>query len=239
MDTIKIEKKNVKMIAHRGLSGLEKENTHLAFVAAGNKSYFGIETDVHLTKDGIFVISHDFNTERVTGVGLNIKDTLFSDLRNLSIYDFDSNISKPYIKFPTLKEYLEICKKYEKHCIIEVKPEFNGEEINKLLEEVNSVNELKNTTFISFNLENLKKIREINPTIPLQYLSSTYNDDLLNICKTNNLDIDIYYKELTIDAMKKFKDNNIKVNAWTVNSESVAIDLVSWGIDYITTNILE
>lgn len=239
MDTIKIEKKNVKMIAHRGLSGLEKENTHLAFVAAGNKSYFGIETDVHLTKDGIFVISHDFNTERVTGVNLNIKDTLFSDLRNLSIYDFDSNINKPYIKFPTLKEYLEICKKYEKHCIIEVKPEFNSEEINKLLEEVNSVNELKNTTFISFNLENLKKIREINPTIPLQYLSSTYNDDLLNICKTNNLDIDIYYKELTIDAMKKFKENNIKVNAWTVNNKDDAIDLVSWGIDYITTNILE
>jgi glycerophosphoryl diester phosphodiesterase len=38
MNTIKFENKgNIKMIAHRGLSGLEKENTCPAFVAAGVK----------------------------------------------------------------------------------------------------------------------------------------------------------------------------------------------------------
>ena len=56
METLKIEKNNVKMIAHRGLSGLEKENTAVAFVAAGNKSFYGIETDIHLTKDNVFVV---------------------------------------------------------------------------------------------------------------------------------------------------------------------------------------
>lgn len=239
MNTIKIEKKNVKMIAHRGLSGLEKENTHLAFIASGNKTYFGIETDVHLTKDNVFVICHDFNTERVSGVNINIKDVTFSELQKICLYDFNSNITKPYIKIPTLKEYLEICKKYEKHCIIEIKPELTTDEIGKLLEEVNSVTKLNNTTFISFSLENLKKIREINPTISLQYLSSTYNDNLIDICKTNNLDIDIYYKELNLDNMKKFKENSIKVNAWTVNNQEDALELVNLDIDYITTNILE
>ena len=34
MDTIKVNRKDVKMIAHRGLSGLERENTNAAFVAA-------------------------------------------------------------------------------------------------------------------------------------------------------------------------------------------------------------
>ena len=38
MDTIKFKKKKVKMIAHRGLSGLEKENTCAAFIAAGNRT---------------------------------------------------------------------------------------------------------------------------------------------------------------------------------------------------------
>lgn len=52
MDTIKIDKNNVKLIAHRGVSGIERENTAAAFVAAGNRSYYGIETDVHVTKDG-------------------------------------------------------------------------------------------------------------------------------------------------------------------------------------------
>ena len=40
MDTIKIDKNNVKLIAHRGVSGIERENTAAAFVAAGNRSYY-------------------------------------------------------------------------------------------------------------------------------------------------------------------------------------------------------
>ena len=44
MNTIKFEKGNVGVVAHRGLSGIERENTASAFVAAGNRSYYGIET---------------------------------------------------------------------------------------------------------------------------------------------------------------------------------------------------
>lgn len=51
MDTRKFKKNSVKVIAHRGLSGIERENTNAAFVAAGNRSYYGIETDVRRTAD--------------------------------------------------------------------------------------------------------------------------------------------------------------------------------------------
>ena len=44
MNTTAIDKKGCRLVAHRGVSGLEKENTCAAFVAAGVKSYFGIET---------------------------------------------------------------------------------------------------------------------------------------------------------------------------------------------------
>ena len=67
MNTIKIDKKQTKLIAHRGLSGIEVENTNAAFVAAGNRSYYGIETDIHRTSDGNFVIGHDDNYERLSG----------------------------------------------------------------------------------------------------------------------------------------------------------------------------
>ena len=39
MDTIRIEKGSTRMVAHRGVSGLEKENTMAAFGADGNRSY--------------------------------------------------------------------------------------------------------------------------------------------------------------------------------------------------------
>ena len=67
MDTIKINKGNALMVAHRGLSGLERENTASAFVAAGNRSYFGMETDVRVTADGNFILLHDNDTVRCGG----------------------------------------------------------------------------------------------------------------------------------------------------------------------------
>jgi len=42
----------VKLIAHRGFNRYETENTCAAFVAAGNRSHFGIETDIHVTATG-------------------------------------------------------------------------------------------------------------------------------------------------------------------------------------------
>jgi glycerophosphoryl diester phosphodiesterase len=67
MDTIKINKGNAQIVAHRGLSGLERENTASAFVAAGNRSYFGIETDVRVTADGNFILLHDDDAVRCGG----------------------------------------------------------------------------------------------------------------------------------------------------------------------------
>ena len=53
MDTIKIEKKQVRMVAHAGLFGLETANTNAGFIAAGNRSYWGVECDVRVAKDGV------------------------------------------------------------------------------------------------------------------------------------------------------------------------------------------
>ena len=70
MDTIKINKNSTLLVAHRGLSGIETENTNAAFVAAGNRSYYGIETDIHRTTDGRFVVCHDDNLLRVADVDI-------------------------------------------------------------------------------------------------------------------------------------------------------------------------
>ena len=62
MDTLKMKHNGtVRMIAHRGVCGLERENTAAAFVAAGNRSYFRIETDIHETADGKFIIPDDID----------------------------------------------------------------------------------------------------------------------------------------------------------------------------------
>ncbi len=71
MNTVKINNGRTKMIAHRGVCGLERENTYPAFIAAGNRSYYGIETDIQVMKDGNFVAMHDDNLWRVSGGASN------------------------------------------------------------------------------------------------------------------------------------------------------------------------
>ena len=87
MDTVKFDKKDVKVIAHRGLSGIETENTNSAFVAAGNRSYWVIETDVHKTVDGVYVIFHDDNTGRMTNKNLVVEEVTYKKLCKLTLND--------------------------------------------------------------------------------------------------------------------------------------------------------
>ena len=139
MDTIKFDKKNTLVIAHRGLSGLEKENTNSAFVAAGNRSYYGIETDIHRTADGHFVVMHDDNLKRVAGEGISVNDVSLKTLQSVVFLDVDNTKDRIDLRPATLENYISICKKYEKHSVLELKDDFTDEEIAKSVAELPQV----------------------------------------------------------------------------------------------------
>ena len=52
---------NIPMIAHKGYHVKEVENTYDAFVEAGKRSFYGIETDIYMTKDSYWICNHDNN----------------------------------------------------------------------------------------------------------------------------------------------------------------------------------
>ena len=134
MNTVKFNKKNTLVIAHRGLSGIEKENTNAAFVAAGNRSYYGIETDVHITLDGKYVVFHDDTTGRVAVDNMEVEKTTFDCLRSLLLTDIDGVKGRSDIRIPTLQEYISICKKYEKIAVLELKNAFTEEQIYEIVD---------------------------------------------------------------------------------------------------------
>lgn len=239
MDTIKFNKKSTLVVAHRGLSGLEKENTNAAFVAAGNRSYYGIETDVHKTLDGKYVVFHDDTTGRVAIDDMEVEKTTFDCLRSLLLTDIDGKKGRSDIRIPTLQEYILICKKYEKVAVLELKNAFTEEEIYEIAEIITELGYLENVTFISFCLENLVFLRKKYPNQPAQYLVDDYSDDLIGILKEHKLDLDIKYTSLTAENIKALHDAGIKVNCWTCNDTQSGEQLADWGIDYITSNILE
>ena len=130
MDTIKINFKNI--VAHRGQSGLERENTASAFVAAGNRRNVGIETDVHVTADGKYIIIHNDDTEQVTGVKMSVEGSSFDELRALRVIDMDGTRDRADLMLPTVNDYIRICKRYDKHCVFELKNAFTKQQIAEI-----------------------------------------------------------------------------------------------------------
>ncbi|MCI6039039.1 MAG: glycerophosphodiester phosphodiesterase, partial [Clostridiales bacterium] len=56
----------MKVYAHRGASAQYPENTMLAFEKAVEMGVDGIETDVHLSRDGQLVLCHDETIDGTT-----------------------------------------------------------------------------------------------------------------------------------------------------------------------------
>lgn len=237
-DTLKLQVHNTRMIAHRGLSGLEPENTNAAFVAAGNRNYYGIETDIHRTIDGHFVIYHDDSTLRLTGVDWRIEDHTLEELRSLVIKD-KNGCTRGDLVIPTLDEYIRICKNYGKHSVVELKNHFEVDDIRRIIEVIQREEWLKQTTFISFDLDNLIAIREMLPQQTIQYLVRAVDPNITEILLKYSFDIDACYADLTPEQVQFLHKAGCKVNVWTVNSVEDGNRMVEMGVDFITTDILE
>jgi glycerophosphoryl diester phosphodiesterase len=90
-------------IAHRGLHDRTRgrpENTLAAFDAAA-AGHYGIECDVHISADGIPILFHDDDLERLTGEQGSVRDRTAAELGDLRI-----DGSREWI--PTLDEMLDL-----------------------------------------------------------------------------------------------------------------------------------
>lgn len=235
------------MVAHRGLSGLEKENTHAAFIAAGNRSYWGIETDIHHTLDNKYVCIHDASTARVGIDDINVELCTFDTVRSLLLCEKNGEKGRTDIRIPSLEEYVRICKHYGKVCVLELKGTFEIEHLKDVMAILEKEGWQDQTVIIAFGLENLIRLREVAPNQPAQYLTSgkTFAEDpssvekMYEILNTYNLDLDIYHKALTPEMSARVHADGHVVNVWTVDTTEDAEAAVNCGIEYMTSNILE
>ena len=239
MNTIKFDKKNTLVVAHRGLSGIERENTNAAFVAAANRSYYGIETDFRRTADGKFIISHDQSLKRVSGEDINVEAVSLAVAQSVVHFDKDDTKNRADLRAPSLENYISICKKYEKQCVLELKSTFTEEETAAYIELIRGIGYLEKVTFISFIYENLEKIRAYYPEADVQFLFSELTDEIAEKVKRDRFDVDAYFKTLTKEAIDDFHKAGLKVNCWTVGTAEDGEKMAAWGVDFITSNILE
>ncbi len=227
----------IKLTAHRGFSGVAPENTLVAFEKAGEYGFYAAECDVHLTKDGVWVIYHDDNIFRLTNGFKNIEEATYEELQE---YVIDNGVNVDYYpnqKIPTLEEYLIICKDMKIIPQIEIK---NGskEKLQEILDLLEKYELKENAIIISCKSEMIKKVRELDEKIELWYLVEEITEENINECKDNNYKLAFNHKKNDEEIIKKAIGQGLTLCAWTVDDLTVLEELYNLGVKYITTNAI-
>ena len=205
-------------LIHRGLVNKKlKENLLASFKQSFNKG-FGIETDIHATKDKQFVCFHDFTLKRTFNISKSIKNLNYQRIKEIS----KSNKAE----IPLLSDLLKLSKK-RFFLFIEIKPLFTKDLLKKLITETKAYSKC---VFISFKHKNIYDILKIKKqakvglsfgnnisakTIINQSKNKNINCIVLDRCFLENKKIKKLKKEkyfYTIKTKKdflKYQDNNL------------------------------
>jgi glycerophosphoryl diester phosphodiesterase len=147
-----------RIIGHRGAAGEALENTMASFKKAIADGARIVEFDVHTTSDGVFVICHDDNLERVAPpetAAKRIKDIHSAELAQVLLRNGEP--------VPLLSEVLQLLRKHNVAAVVEAKAITSPEQFCRLLDEYRDMQ----LVVASFNHGLLEKIRALRPELAI------------------------------------------------------------------------
>lgn len=225
----------MKELAHRGYSALYPENTMEAFIQAYYKGFDGVETDVHMTRDGHLVLIHDEKINRTSDGKGYVKDMTLSELRQ---YNFCYEKSERY-PIPTLKELLEFIQDKDFLVNIELKTDvihYEGieEKVYQMVKDYGVENQIY---YSSFYLPSVLKIMQLDPEAYVGYLmEKNYKKKTLELYTNHIQAYHPRYNYLNEKRIKELKENDICIGTWTVPSRKEYERLKDLGVDIIISN---
>ena len=195
------------LIVHRGIVNKQyKENLLKSFKQSFNKGY-GIETDIHATKDHEFICFHDFTLNRIFKKKGSVKNMEYSEIKKISTQNKK--------QIPLLKDLLKTSKnKYP--LFIEIKPTFSKKLLKKLLKETSKFSKC---VFISFKHKNIYNLLKIKNNIKVGLSFSPPTSVKTIIKKSNNKKIDYLILDKFFLKNKNIKDLKIKKYYYTIKTK--------------------
>ena len=195
-------------LIHRGIvNNFFKENLLISFKQSFKKGY-GVETDIHATKDNEFICFHDFTLKRILKKNLSVKNLNYSKIKEIS-----TKLDKP---IPLLKDLLKASN--NKHALfIEIKPLFSKSLLKKLIIETSTY---KKCVFISFKHENIFNLLNIkkDTKVGLSFYPPTSVKKIIE--KSNNKKINYLILDKTYLMNKKIQKLKIKKYYYTIKTKS-------------------
>ena len=158
------------LMAHRGNRVACPENTLAAFRQALAEGADILETDLHLTADGVFVCIHDATLDRTTdGTGPVAGKTL-EQIKALS-----ASYGRPEFvqeRVPTLAELATILPP-DVALALELKTDrfLESEVCHALVQELDRTGVRERTVVLSFSLARLQAVRAVAPDLPIGWIT--------------------------------------------------------------------
>ncbi len=195
-------------LIHRGIVNKKyKENLLNSFKQSFKKG-FGIETDIHATKDNKFVCYHDFTLTRIFKKKQSVKNLNYQKLKEISLKQ-----NKP---IPLLQDLLKISKN-KFYLFIEIKPKFSTKLLKKL---INETSKYSKCVFISFKHQNIFNLLKINKKtkVGLSFSPPTTVKSIVKKSIIKNIDCLILDKSYIKN--KKIQKLKIKKYFYTIKNNS-------------------
>lgn len=222
--------------AHQGYIGYgSKENTRQAFIDACESGKFNcIETDARLTKDNIFVLSHNASIVD-NGITYVIKEKTYEELK------------KVFTDICTLEECMKICKKYGVYLLIDKLIDATIEENSQYLFPIIRKYRMQDAVLFSSAVSRepwTRKILEFNPKakIAFYYPNEWFTAEQLVKAKNyvdgkNEIIITCSNTAITGENLQLFYDNcdGVKIGTSVQNNLELYKSLF-YTMDYIDSN---
>lgn len=229
-------------IAHRGASHQAPENTIASFKLAWEENADGIEGDFYLSTDGEVVCFHDKDLKRIAGRNEKIEEMSWAELSKIDAGSWKSPNYKGE-KIPRLGDVMDILKP-GKLFYLEIK---GGPQIVtpivKILKEKNA--DPKQVIFIAFDPDVIRECRKQLPEFQAHWISSlkgvgeksSVEPYLKELERINSQGFQFYWKApIGEKFVRDIKAKNYTITSWTVDDADVARRMISYGVDFITTN---
>lgn len=196
----------MKIIGHRGAAGLALENTLPSLELARLLGVDAIEFDVRKTKDDRLVLSHDSDLSDISNSDDKVRNLDYRTLQKIILTDEQSSV-------PTLNEALQMCGTIP--VMIELK---ESGCIELLIRELRAFPNL-DYTVLSFKLDELAQLRNLDPNMKLIGLERTKPFDIIQFARELHLNgVGLNFWLLNPLTYWLAKRNNLQMFVYTVNN---------------------
>ena len=218
--------------AHRGASSYAPENTIAAFDLGLELKANGIETDIRKTKDEVFVLFHDDNLKRITGIDGAIEDFTYEEL---CAFDFGS-FKGPQYKNEKIVKFEDFLRRYGKQDL-SLALEIKGEGIEIEIYQVVEKEEISNYTITSFDYSKLLNLRKYSETPRLGFLTDCLSREAVDQLVEDEIDeicprADLITPRLCDYAHQK----GLTIRAWSVKNYDLMMHCCLCNVDGMTVN---